>query len=1290
MLTSWCYRYLLAGLLCLSMLPLSAATYFVRQGGNDQANGKTPATAVRTLLRAVQLFNHGDTVVIGPGRYRESAFLADRFGSEQLRMAILGDENGQRTGDAPGAVVIEPLNQMEPALHCYRVKHVTISGLTFQGGGQGLKMEKSLDVLLERTTFDGMAKGFTADGVQDLRIESSVFTRCAISAAIQNSVRVRLAHNSIATSSAIGILALNSSLGTVRNCLFSNNATNLTADASSSASWSSDYNVLTGGAGPWGAVPTIHNIYEWNAISGQDRHSVHVAPEFVNPTTHDVRIKATVSWAGGLPGQFIGQPLTPKVEFDRDGKPFREQNGALCAGAYEYPDAQPGNGWQKLAVTLPAGGPRQSAGIYRPDGTLVRTLLADAAGIREVWWNGLDDLGKVAGTGPFEFRAIAHDVRIVDDGPMGDNGNPKGAYHCDNADRVLTLPDGSFYITAVYDEAGFAVRRYASSGQSVFATALVEDQFWGLGLRGEDVIAGTGKGAAARLVRLVAPGERAMMATGAEAYPVTTEAEAAAAPVGLTVVGDTAYVALGGLNLVRKVNLTTGAREGDLPVANVGDISADATGQVWVLSGTDIVSLNADGQIGKRYPTGLATPIYLAAGPGKLAAVDRAAEKIALLDASTGNVLRTLGQARTPGAWAPVQADRFRNPRGAAFFPDGRLIVTESARVRVLWPETAVLAYDMISNFMDVAVPHPLNPEYVYCFNGSVFHVDPVSGAWQWVNEGRNAVPGTDSQGNPIHINLGSPSTAVVLGGRPFLVFFTASTNGGLKFVDISNPVEPRMALEYGNEHKIFSAWAYATIGFTTEGDIISGGHYNHKFARVKFTGLDAQQNPTYDFATPIALGQETDPATLRNMKPIASLAPDRTTGDLYYLAVTDQYNKMVPGWGADGTGVGRSTANGAPLWFALSSGGNYMSVSTINDGANAWVLAGKSFGGQLDLFNADGLRLTTGNWSWPSHYMIGFVDLRYGVQAYLRADGKPGAYVEDDAIGRFARARIDGAETLQRVVTPVTLAAPAAADALLQTVDAVEGARLMRMATIPKVTPLAMDGNWEQWAQQGVSPQIIALPSNVGFKRLMADDLMQNFREGAYLGAVAHDGANIYVYFVATDDSPHFNAAQPGSLWQFDGIELWLEEEQIGLGFLKTGAPALFKWRHHDPTGKQWAANYPLPSENIWGSVIADLSSHTLGRQLATMTGVSFQGKTGYALMAKIPFNEVRLVGGIGGRTGTDILPTTGAAGEILRIGVALNNISAWGRSQDYQVDWPVGKMYSDPTRSYPFKFGE
>ncbi len=579
---------------------------------------------------------------------------------------------------------------------------------------------------------------------------------------------------------------------------------------------------------------------------------------------------------------------------------------------------------------------------------------------------------------------------------------------------------------------------------------------------------------------------------------------------------------------------------------------------------------------------------------------------------------------------------------------------------------------------MDVAVPHPIKCEYVYCWPG-VFHVDGKTGAWQWLVESPQGMKMQTDKGEK-EFSYGSPSTSVVLDGKPFIAY----THGDrLRMFDVSDPLKPRLAFDQA--HKVFAMWAYSTIAFTRGGDILANfSSYKLAFNRIPYKGLDAQGNPMFDLDHPIKLGEEKDP-TPRDMKCIGALAPDRATGDIYYLAVTAQYNKMVPAWGADGTGVGRSTADGKPLWFSLSSGGNYMSISSASDGKDLFVLAGKSFGGQIDVFDSDGLRLTTGNWSWPCHYGIGFVDLRYGVQAYLRPDGKVGAYVEDDAIGRFARCRIDGADTIRRTSTTFDWpGTPAIATA------PVEKPRAAAAQLIPKIPPVKIDGDWTPWEKAGVVPQILVLPILTYKHQDPGDDLWQTFRTGTAIGALAHDGQNLYTCFLVTDDTIHFDAANPGRMWEFDSVELWLEEEQIGLGMTKGGTPSLFKYRYHDLAGKEWSANYGLPRENVWAAKLDDLSSHPLGRQLAALTGVSFKNKPGYAVMGKIPMAEVKLVGGIAGREGKQVLNMTGKPGEILRVGVSIGGVTVSGREQDFKATWPAGMMFSDPTRSAPFVLGE
>ncbi len=89
------------------------------------------------------------------------------------------------------------------------------------------------------------------------------------------------------------------------------------------------------------------------------------------------------------------------------------------------------------------------------------------------------------------------------------------------------------------------------------------------------------------------------------------------------------------------------------------------------------------------------------------------------------------------------------------------------------------------------------------------------------------------------------------------------------------------------------------------------------------------------------------------------------------------------------------------------------------------------------------------------------------------------------------------------------------------------------------------------------------------------------------------------------------------------------------------------------------------------------------MGRQLADAVGTSLKGKGGYAVIARIPPDEMKLVGGIAGRTGKDILPLTGQAGEVVRVEVTISGVVASGREQDFKVGWPSSIMFAARARS-------
>ena len=80
--------------------------FYVRStNGSDHRDGKSPETAWLTVRRGVRDLAPGDTLIIGPGLYREGTQL-NGSGLPGRPLRIQGDPSGQLTGDSPGPVVM--------------------------------------------------------------------------------------------------------------------------------------------------------------------------------------------------------------------------------------------------------------------------------------------------------------------------------------------------------------------------------------------------------------------------------------------------------------------------------------------------------------------------------------------------------------------------------------------------------------------------------------------------------------------------------------------------------------------------------------------------------------------------------------------------------------------------------------------------------------------------------------------------------------------------------------------------------------------------------------------------------------------------------------------------------------------------------------------------------------------------------------------------------------------------------------------------------------------------------
>lgn len=1275
----------------------NADTFYVRRQGDDQNDGTTPKTAFRTVDRAAQVMNHGDDVIIGPGTYPVAATLAERFGSGRAVMQFAGDPTGEETGDPPGEVIFEPADPDRPILHLHRCRFVTVSDVTFrgQGLGLGLHFEKCRDVRIERCTLTRLGRGLIAEQTHRLWAVSTVVARNVVGIYFQGAVTSHLAHLTVVGNTSTGMLILNSSDGEIMDSLFASNNLNYSADHVSAPTWDSESNVITGATGPWGEVPVTQNPYEWSAASGQERGSIHVVPTFEDAAKDNFRISPKVTWAGGIPGAEVGTTWGVVPIRDRDGKEFTWHDRRVCVGAYDYPKPIPEGDWRLLPVKIEPVDrhkyPRQSAGIYKTDGTLVRTLLADATGVDEIYWDGLDDLGHPAPAGEYEVRAVNHDVRLVDDGNVGGNGPILlGGW----TSRIVALPDGGFLATR-----GSTIRRFSRSGQVIEANtprpkadaSSGERVFlWGLALWGnergkETVVAGV-SGEDPTLIRESLSGEPMAFSAGKFRHHILSGTERDL-PTGLAVHGEEAFVSLPALKLIRVINLVTGVKRADWPLEFPRDVAFDPQGTLWAISGENVLALDDAGRVTKTFSTGLKSPkpnsAFLAASSDRIAVTDKERGVVTLLDSTTGKTVKSFGKPREPGVrWTSVGLDVWRAPEGTAFVSSGQLVVADDLRIRSFWPETGRLVQDLDVDFPGSFIVHPTRPEFVYSPFG-IQHVDPKSGRSRWIAE-TTAHPFSN---DPEDVALGtlafSRIRSAVLGGRPFLV--AIGMDYRLGFTDVSDPLRPRKVAAASPKIDVYDEVPWPSLTFLSNSDLVlpTKGLALH---RIAFKGLDADSNPKFDYEHPQLFGKE-NPPLLRGMKVISDLSSNPKTDDVYALASVDPFESRMSA-ASDLTGIVRFDASGTPLWIAKGAGENYATVDAVQDGKHAWIFGGTRWlqGSALDVYDTDGLRLATGSLGWPNDYGRNRPEGAYDVIGYVRADGRAGAYVVDLLSGWNVRMKLDGADTLHRVVRPMKWDGPVAKEGPAPHAESTGSTPPAIVLSVPKAKGLKVDGDWSAWEKAAVVPQVVGLPLSLEPRTSTPENLLQTFSDGTFIAAVAQDGEALFVYVVAADGTPHFDALKSTELSKFDGVQLSLERELFALSLMNGGGKGLAKELGHNADGTLGTEARYLPDETVWGRKLDDLSSHPLGRSLANMTGSDYRGKAGYALMARIPFEEVKLLADAA-RPDDKPASMTGKPGERLRIAFGLNCVFARGHSRDATVRWPSGHDLDRPSSAGVFQ---
>jgi len=290
--------------------PHTPATYYVSPSGNDRADGRTPATAWKTLRRASFAVAPGDTVLIPPGVYcHPVAPLCG--GTAQGRITFR--RHGQ--GDA----ILDAGESVAPLVNLDRKDFVTIEGLTFDNlppeghpGVVKVSQCQGFELLGCRIGYQKRHAGF-GNGVElyrcsRARIEGNVIWGTRYHCVLNQCTDTLVKNNTFAW----GQVFSTHFLGKHDGCRFVNNLFYWPTSVPNAAlaivcptkelRLTSDYNFF----GPMVARTHVAYVYrnsvldvivpgptlaDWQQASGQDRHSLQGDPLFVDPARGDFRLR---------------------------------------------------------------------------------------------------------------------------------------------------------------------------------------------------------------------------------------------------------------------------------------------------------------------------------------------------------------------------------------------------------------------------------------------------------------------------------------------------------------------------------------------------------------------------------------------------------------------------------------------------------------------------------------------------------------------------------------------------------------------------------------------------------------------------------------------------------------------------------------------------------------------------------------------------------------------------------------------------------------------------------------
>lgn len=347
-----------------------------------------------------------------------------------------------------------------------------------------------------------------------------------------------------------------------------------------------------------------------------------------------------------------------------------------------------------------------SAGVYKADGSLVRTLWRREpydAGTYTVAWDGKDDAGNAATNGPFQVKMIYHNVQYVWEGAIGNTSQNQAGPHVYNGYlpiRDMAATDTAMFLVSGFNEGQYSLRRFPHANPAYPSNAGRVDGYTAFSLLDTDGTnvymanneGGVNTGGTTSFVYALKVRDNSEVSFQAGqtlrlngSYPNQTYASVidldqvsnVLASVGFTVLSNAATglavqksgnilaVAHRNQNLIRLFDKTKGTLLRTISVSKPGSLSMAPNGDLWAITDNSVVrytNLATSPSVATTI-TGFANPLALATDPTTndlvLVADGGTSQQVKAYN-SSGNPQWTYGQqGGYPASGNEVRNDKF-------------------------------------------------------------------------------------------------------------------------------------------------------------------------------------------------------------------------------------------------------------------------------------------------------------------------------------------------------------------------------------------------------------------------------------------------------------------------------------------------------------------------------------------------------------------------------------------------------------------------------------------------------